>query len=218
MKYTCPKCSTEFIQDTKFCNKCGYNLEMEFIETPTCPKCEKTFPTGTKFCDEHGIELTSANDVIETDVEKSMAKKYGVLIGTIGIIFCSLFNWVKIPPVSLLGIRITDYAEHNLFSLISVHGIFIVFVVVMVLALAMLITSLFMKSQKAKSARAYVGFEMYGGITGGLIIGILINGWTPTIFPFITLAIAILAMVFVIKRPTKKERLNAVKEFLTKLP
>lgn len=60
----CPKCGTEFTSGTKFCQNCGCNLEVEFIETPTCPKCGKTFPTGTKFCNEDGSILVSPDKLI----------------------------------------------------------------------------------------------------------------------------------------------------------
>ena len=62
--YQCPKCGTEFLLGTKFCQNCGCNLEFEFIETPTCPKCRKTFPTGTKFCPEDGLKLVSPEKLI----------------------------------------------------------------------------------------------------------------------------------------------------------
>ena len=63
-KYKCPKCDTEFSLGTKFCEKCGCNLEMEFIETPTCPKCKKTFPAGTVFCSDDGTKLVSPEKMI----------------------------------------------------------------------------------------------------------------------------------------------------------
>jgi len=57
--YQCPKCATEFTADAKFCQNCGCNLKIEFIETPTCQKCGKTFSACTKFCDEDGTKLVS---------------------------------------------------------------------------------------------------------------------------------------------------------------
>lgn len=63
-KYNCPICNTEFIIGTKFCQSCGCNLELEFIENPVCPKCHKTFPTGSKFCDRDGSKLTSPDKLI----------------------------------------------------------------------------------------------------------------------------------------------------------
>ena len=63
-KYNCPRCNTEFIAGTKFCQACGCNLELEFIENPVCPKCHKTFPAGSKFCDIEGAILTSPDKLI----------------------------------------------------------------------------------------------------------------------------------------------------------
>ena len=63
-KYKCPKCDTEFSLGTKFCKKCGCNLEVEFIETPTYPKCRKIFPAGTAFCNVDGTKLVSPEQAI----------------------------------------------------------------------------------------------------------------------------------------------------------
>jgi len=63
-KYKCPKCDAEFLLGTKFCEGCGCNLEVEFIENPICPKCRKTFPTGTVFCSEDGTKLVSPEQMI----------------------------------------------------------------------------------------------------------------------------------------------------------
>jgi len=62
--YKCPKCDAKFLVDAKFCNKCGCNLELEFIENPICPKCEKTFSTGTAFCNVDGAKLVSPEKMI----------------------------------------------------------------------------------------------------------------------------------------------------------
>lgn len=62
--YQCSKCGTEFSQGAKFCQKCGCNLELDFIENPVCPKCLKNFPTGTKFCDVDGAKLISPEKLI----------------------------------------------------------------------------------------------------------------------------------------------------------
>ena len=62
--YKCPKCETEFTLGTRFCEGCGCNLEVEFIETPVCPKCKKTFPAGTVFCSEDGARLVSPEKMI----------------------------------------------------------------------------------------------------------------------------------------------------------
>ena len=60
----CPHCG-KFVSDTKFCQSCGYNLEVEeCIETPTCPECRKTFSAGTKFCDVDGAKLVSPESLI----------------------------------------------------------------------------------------------------------------------------------------------------------
>ena len=58
-KFNCPRCNAEFLIGTKFCQSCGCNLELEFIENPICPKCHKTFAAGSKFCDLDGAKLTS---------------------------------------------------------------------------------------------------------------------------------------------------------------
>lgn len=64
MNYNCPKCGSEFKKDTKFCQTCGCNLELEFIENPVCPKCKTSYPTNTKFCVNDGSKLVRPQDLI----------------------------------------------------------------------------------------------------------------------------------------------------------
>ena len=64
MHFNCPNCGTEFIKGTKFCQTCGCNLELEFIESPICPQCKKTFAEGTKFCVIDGTKLVRHEDLI----------------------------------------------------------------------------------------------------------------------------------------------------------
>ncbi len=64
MTFNCPKCGSDFIKGTKFCQTCGCNLELEFIENPTCPKCKTKYPTNTKFCVNDGSKLVRPEDLI----------------------------------------------------------------------------------------------------------------------------------------------------------
>lgn len=64
MTFNCPKCGSEFNKGTKFCQTCGCNLELEFIENPICPKCKTTYPTNTKFCVNDGSKLVRPEDLI----------------------------------------------------------------------------------------------------------------------------------------------------------
>ncbi|MFI5405469.1 MAG: RDD family protein [Nitrososphaerales archaeon] len=64
MNFDCPNCGTEFTKGTKFCQTCGCNLELEFIEAPICPQCKKTFAPGTKFCVVDGTRLVRPEDLI----------------------------------------------------------------------------------------------------------------------------------------------------------
>ncbi|MGE0825372.1 MAG: zinc ribbon domain-containing protein [Candidatus Binatia bacterium] len=58
--YACPRCQAPFEKGTKFCARCGCNLEEEFLFAPVCPKCGKQFADGTKYCDTDGAILTTA--------------------------------------------------------------------------------------------------------------------------------------------------------------
>jgi uncharacterized RDD family membrane protein YckC/predicted nucleic acid-binding Zn ribbon protein len=62
--YNCPTCNQPFESGTKFCSKCGCNLEESFIENPVCPKCHKSYPAGTTFCTADGAKLVSPNKLI----------------------------------------------------------------------------------------------------------------------------------------------------------
>ena len=102
--YKCPKCETEFSLGTKFCEKCGCNLEVEFIETPTCSVCRKTFPTGTKFCKEHGIKLVSPEKTIPKCVK--CEKEYSD-----DTKFCPLDGGKIIPEALRTGIDFDNAKE-----------------------------------------------------------------------------------------------------------
>lgn len=57
--YNCPTCNTPFELGTKFCPKCGCNLEESFILTPVCPTCHKSYPAGSLYCTVDGAKLVS---------------------------------------------------------------------------------------------------------------------------------------------------------------
>ena len=57
--YNCPTCNSPFELGTKFCPKCGCNLEESFIINPICPICHKTYPAGSSFCSADGAKLVS---------------------------------------------------------------------------------------------------------------------------------------------------------------
>lgn len=60
----CPKCGNEFERGIKFCQSCGCNLTLEFIENPICPQCKTSYTTNTKFCVNDGSKLVSRQDLI----------------------------------------------------------------------------------------------------------------------------------------------------------
>lgn len=64
MNYNCPKCGNKFKEGTKFCQACGCNLELEYIENPICPKCKRSYQTNTKFCVSDGSKLVRQQDLI----------------------------------------------------------------------------------------------------------------------------------------------------------
>gem|GEM_PF-3385972 len=272
----CPKCGTGFISDAKFCNKCGCNLEVEFIETPTCPICRKTFPTGTKFCSEHGVTLASpeklipycekcgkqyaggtkfcsdcggnvrvlltnqnqlANDFTQTvanianKLNLISSNSLGMIAATAGVIFFSLFNWVKISIGWGLSINASLFSIVSMFNsreirfllggsteLTLIRIVSVILMIAMLLSFAALIVSMFMKPQsKTKPTLAYSGFGLCAIVTTIFIVVVLyfslsIEQWILTVFPIFTLAIAILAMKYLIKRPTKNDFLIAAKE------
>ena len=64
MSYNCPKCGNGFQKGAKFCHKCGYNLEENFIEEPACPICNTNYPPNTKFCTHDGNVLVRREELL----------------------------------------------------------------------------------------------------------------------------------------------------------
>lgn len=62
--YNCIKCGNPFELGTKYCPKCGCNLEESFIINPVCPICGRTYPDGTQFCEDDGAKLVSPAKLI----------------------------------------------------------------------------------------------------------------------------------------------------------
>lgn len=62
--YNCPKCNQPFEAGTKYCTKCGCNLEESFIEDPICPVCRKSYPAGSTYCIVDGTKLVSSDKLI----------------------------------------------------------------------------------------------------------------------------------------------------------
>lgn len=60
----CPKCNNLIEENSRFCPKCGCNIEKEYLIEPVCPRCEKQFPDGTRFCDIDGSPLTTKDKLI----------------------------------------------------------------------------------------------------------------------------------------------------------
>lgn len=62
--YNCPKCNEPFEFGTKFCLRCGCNLEEEFTENPVCPVCGINYQAGTTYCAADGSKLVSPDKMI----------------------------------------------------------------------------------------------------------------------------------------------------------
>ncbi|MCX8026472.1 MAG: zinc ribbon domain-containing protein [Thermodesulfovibrionales bacterium] len=60
----CPKCNVQIEEGTRFCSKCGCNIEKEYLIEPVCPKCERQYPDGTRFCNVDGSLLTTKDKLI----------------------------------------------------------------------------------------------------------------------------------------------------------
>lgn len=245
---TCPICGKTFPIGTKFCREHGAKLASPEQLIPRCGKCRKQYTDGTKFCPDCGGSVrvflpnqsTSANDFMQTmpdgvsNFVENLSSKFsisvGVLAGTVGVIFFSLFNWIKISLGWGYSIKSTLFniasklnhsdiryllggsAEFTLIRIISV-----ILVIVLVLSFILLITSLFIKSKKTKPTLAYSGFGLCAIVTAIFIIAMIfvsikVEQLILTVFPFLTLAVAIAAMIFAVKRPTKSDFLYAAKE------
>ena len=49
-KVTCPQCGATVVEDSRFCNQCGAQLEKKDETPETCPLCGGQLPKVSKFC------------------------------------------------------------------------------------------------------------------------------------------------------------------------
>jgi len=242
---TCPVCGKTFPTGTKFCNEHGAKLASPEQLIPCCVKCGKQYTDGTKFCPDCGGKVRvflpnqglSANGfmpAMPNDIS-TFVEKFGVLAGTIGVILFSMLNWIKISIWGDYSVKATlfniasklnnselRYFFDNSDEFTLIRIVSVILVIAMVLSIVLLIASLAMKSQSiAKPTFAYSGFGLCAIVAAIFIIAMIYvsveaEQWILTAFPFLTLAVAIVAMIFAVKRPTKKDFIDAVKELQQK--
>lgn len=56
-KATCPQCGATVVEDSRFCNQCGAQLEKKSETPETCPLCGGQLPKGSKFCNHCGEKI-----------------------------------------------------------------------------------------------------------------------------------------------------------------
>lgn len=56
-KVTCPQCGATVVEDSRFCNQCGAQLEKKAEAPETCPLCGGQLPKGSKFCNHCGGKI-----------------------------------------------------------------------------------------------------------------------------------------------------------------
>jgi len=217
---TCPKCKKTFPTGTVFCNEHGVKLVSPEQLIPRCGKCEKQYTDGTKYCPDCGgsvdvsVFLTNRNLASAKDfVQTGASNLVGILVmfvGIVGIILLSGLDWVyyseplggqqwvtrKASPLVLSNL-VSPSLSGSIIPLLSMFSLIVSFV--------LLIISLLMHPRlKAKSILAYSGFGLCAFVAAIFILVVLISKYSLTVFPFLTLVVAILGMAFVVKRPTKK--------------
>lgn len=116
--YQCPKCNAEFSSGAKFCQKCGCNFELDFIENPICPKCFKNFSAGTKFCDIDGSKLASPEKLIPKCTR--CGKEYPA-----GTKFCPDDGGAVIPEALRFGNHTSDTIFSGTYSKASLGSRFL---------------------------------------------------------------------------------------------
>jgi uncharacterized RDD family membrane protein YckC/RNA polymerase subunit RPABC4/transcription elongation factor Spt4 len=140
LMYNCPRCQNPFEKGTKYCPKCGCNLELEFIINPVCAKCGKHYSDGTKYCEADGSKLTTEEKLIPKCIRCGT-------VYPVGTKFCPIDGGAVIPeafrntqntisnfsgsgsiyPKAPLGSRFGAYLLDGLFGfLLSIPSIFLI--------------------------------------------------------------------------------------------
>ena len=214
----CSKCGKQYTDGTKFCPDCGGNVHI-------------ILKNQSLSANDFMQTMTDVTSTFTESLRSKSSMSVGVLAGTVGVILLTLFNWIKITIgwgysikgslfsiVSKLNHRdlrslLDSSAEFTLIRIVSV-----LLILAMLLSFTMLIISLFMKPQiKAKPTLAYSGFGLCAIVTAIFIVAMMyisirVEQWILTVFPFLTLAVAIVTMIFAVKRPSKNDFRNAAND------
>ena len=180
-----------------------------------CPHCGKELSAQTAFCPDCGKSLNGSSDFL------NLPKKFWMtFIGAAGVLVFSLFDWVNIPIVfrysvsfNLFNIwgKLEDSGLNRLLSgsgeYESAKAFLMLLAVILILSFVLLIASMIKYQSEHRATLAHWGFGLSALVSLSFIISVFVTtdgegGSALTAFPFLTLAAAVAAMLFCVKRPT----------------
>ena len=186
-----------------------------------CPHCDKELPAQTGFCPHCGKSLSGSP--IFTNLSK---KFWMIFIGVIGAICFSLLDWINIPLgygyavnfnlFSLWG-KLEDSGLNLLFGGLqefeNAKTFLLILAIALVMSFVLQIISLVRHQSKESATLSYLGFGLSALVPLIFIVVVMnitkeIDGTGLTIFPFLTIACALAAMILVL---THSDQRSAVK-------
>jgi CDP-diglyceride synthetase len=182
----------------------GY-MNMKF-----CPHCGHEMTAETKFCPDCGKSLVGSSNFL------SLPKKFWMtFIGAVGVLIFSLLDWIDMGygiSFNLFNLwgKLKDSGLNWLLGgsqeFQSAKTFMIVLSIVLIAAFVLLAVSLAKHQSKERATLAYWGFGLTALVPAAFMISILAvtegDGIEAlTIFPLLTLVVAVIGLIFLVKKP-----------------
>ena len=187
-----------------------------------CPHCGKELSAQTAFCPECGKSLSGKSDFL------NLPKKFWMtFIGAVGVLVFSLFEWVDFGHgVSFNLFNLWGKLEDSGLNWLlggssdfqNAKTFMVILSVAFIASFILLVISLIKYQSKERAMIAYLGFGLASLVPAIFMISIILvinEGIAEsglTIFPFLTFIVAVIALIFFVKKPiiTQSDQRSAI--------